>query len=109
MFLNEKENINKLTEQINGINASPSGLVRKIAYYLLERGMFSFASKRRYETLSSMLLIRTILYTSSIEFTNLMGIPADFHIEHAIINMHVWLLADRLYKIGTATSKFLAK
>lgn len=56
-----------------------------------------------------MLLIRTIIYTSSIEFTNVMNIPADFHIEHAILNMHVWLLSDRLNQINTTTSKFMAK
>lgn len=75
---------------------SAKGIIRKMVYYLMEKGTFSRASKRRFEVSSTMLLMRTILYTSSIEFTNLLGIPADFHIEHAILNLHIWLMVDRL-------------
>jgi hypothetical protein len=38
-----------------------------------------------------------------------MSIPPDFHIEHSIINMHIWLIMDRLKKINTNLSKFIAR
>ena len=38
-----------------------------------------------------------------------MNIPPDFHIEHSLMNMHVWLIIDRLKKINTNLSNFIAK
>jgi len=36
------------------------------------------------------------MYIDSWEFVNSMDIPSDFHINHAIANMHVWLMYQRL-------------
>lgn len=35
-------------------------------------------------------------YIKSIEFNHILDIPPDFHIELLILNMHVWLIFDRL-------------
>ena len=45
---------------------------------------------------SSTLLQRMLMYIDSWEFVNSMDIPNDFHINHSIANMHVWLLYQRL-------------
>ena len=38
-----------------------------------------------------------------------MNIPPDFHIEHSLMNMHLWLIMNRLRKINTSLSNFIAK
>lgn len=38
------------------------------------------------------LLTRFLLYIDSWEFVNAMDVENDFHINHSIANMHVWLL-----------------
>jgi len=38
-----------------------------------------------------------------------MNIPPDFHIEHSLMNMHIWLIINRLRKINTSLSNFIAK
>ena len=38
-----------------------------------------------------------------------MNIPPDFHIEHSLMNMHIWLIMNRLRKINTSLSNFIAK
>ncbi|EAR99475.2 hypothetical protein TTHERM_00136390 (macronuclear) [Tetrahymena thermophila SB210] len=107
--LESKESINQLTQKIVGQQKSVLGIFRQILYYLIERGIYSRTSRRRYEMACTMLLIRTVIYTNSIEFTSVMNIPADFHIEHAILNMHIWLMVDRLNEINTPISRFMAK
>jgi len=37
-----------------------------------------------------------MMYCDSWEFVNSMDIPSDFHINHSIANMHVWLIYQRL-------------
>lgn len=37
-----------------------------------------------------------IYYCKSIEFNHVLSIPVDFHVELLLINMHLWLLLDRL-------------
>jgi hypothetical protein len=45
---------------------------------------------------ASTLLQRMLMYIDSWEFVNSMDIPSDFHINHSIANMHIWLLYQRL-------------
>ena len=40
-------------------------------------------------------LQRMLMYIDSWEFVNSMDIPNDFHVNHSIANMHVWLLYQR--------------
>jgi hypothetical protein len=37
-----------------------------------------------------------LLYIDSWEFVNTMDVENDFHINHSIANMHVWLIYQRL-------------
>ena len=41
-------------------------------------------------------LQRMLMYIDSWEFVNSMDIPNDFHINHSIANMHIWLIYQRL-------------
>jgi hypothetical protein len=45
---------------------------------------------------STTLLSRFLLYIDSWEFVNTMDVENDFHINHSIANMHVWLIYQRL-------------
>ena len=36
------------------------------------------------------------IYTKSIEFNHVLDTPPDFHIEQLLLNLHLWLLLDRL-------------
>lgn len=38
-----------------------------------------------------------------------MNIPADFHIEHSLVNIQSWMMIDRLRKINTPESKFTGR
>lgn len=42
------------------------------------------------------MLSRFLLYIDSWEFVNTMDVENDFHINHSIANMHVWLIYQRL-------------
>ena len=42
------------------------------------------------------LLTRFLLYIDSWEFVNTMDVENDFHINHSIANMHLWLIYQRL-------------
>ena len=72
-------------------------------------GKWSKINKRKYEIMVQVLFNRVINYINCIEFLNVLGIPPDFHIEHSIINLHVWLMCNRLEEIDTPISRFLSK
>lgn len=74
-----------------------------------ESRFFDPKSKKMYEFVSQYLLTRTMLYLNSIEFNKILTIPSDFHIEHSILNVHIWMLCDRLEKIGTRQAKLIKK
>ena len=83
----------------------------------LKRIYFELSEKRRFlktrkktEWFITYLFIRTMLYSHSIELTRsnyiviiihkALRIPPDFHIEHSLVNLHVWMMMDRMKKIG---------
>ena len=45
---------------------------------------------------STTMISRFLLYIDSWEFVNTMDVENDFHINHSIANMHVWLIYQRL-------------
>ena len=45
---------------------------------------------------STTMISRLLLYIDSWEFVNTMDVENDFHINHSIANMHVWLIFQRL-------------
>ena len=73
-------------------------------------------SRKRDTFIVQNLINRAMFYAMSIEFTQsnkniiirlflALNVPPDFHIEHSILNVHIWLLADRLKKIGVILLK----
>ena len=45
---------------------------------------------------ATILMQRMLMYIDSWEFVKTMDIPNDFHINHSIANMHIWLIYQRL-------------
>jgi len=71
-----------------------SWLRKKLSYFTdvktLERG------EKRSKLQAHALLQRMLMYIDSWEFVNSMDVPNDFHINHSIANMHIWLVYQRL-------------
>lgn len=40
------------------------------------------------------------MYTKSIEFNHVLDTPPDFHVEQLLLNLHLWMLLDRLKDFG---------
>lgn len=80
-----------------------------MVYNLFEKRFFNPKSQKFYHFITQYLQTRTILYLSSLEFNKILSIPPDFHIEHSILNVHMWMLSDRLKKIDTREAKFIVK
>lgn len=63
---------------------------RKLSYFTdvknFERG------EVRSKLQAHALLQRMLMYIDCWEFVNTMDIPNDFHINHSIANMHIWLI-----------------
>lgn len=51
---------------------------------------------------------RIIKYLNCEEFLSFVNLPADFEIEMAIIDCHIWMLIDRIKKIPNSKYKYLA-
>mmetsp|Transcript_34947 Transcript_34947/g.53649 ORF Transcript_34947/g.53649 Transcript_34947/m.53649 type:complete len:493 (+) Transcript_34947:413-1891(+) len=69
--------------------------VRRIFSYFTDTKAYQRGQKRS-QMQSMILLQRILMYIDSWEFVNSMDIPNDFHINHSIANMHIWLLHQRL-------------
>jgi len=55
------------------------------------------------------MLLRIEDYINSIEFTHLLDLPPDFHIEFAIFNFHVWLIVRRLQREKSKKAELMWK
>lgn len=71
------------------------GAVKKALFNIFEKKHFERGEKR---TMSQALMIiqRFFMYIESWEFVNSMDLENDFHINHSISNMHMWLIYQRL-------------
>lgn len=63
--------------------------------YFTDTKAFERGTKRS-QMQATALLQRSLMYIDSWEFVNSMDIPNDFHINHSIANMHIWLIYQRL-------------
>jgi len=63
--------------------------------YFTDTKAFERGTKRSKMQVNNVLQ-RILMYIDSWEFVNAMDVPSDFHINHSIANMHVWLLYARL-------------
>ena len=77
------------------MNIDGASIKDKLVYRLLEKNALK-KSKRRLLRISETLFTRTMLYTNSLEFLRVLDIPPDFHIELSIINVHIWIICNRL-------------
>lgn len=86
----------------------------------MSNNLFDFSINLRISEIVQTLMHRTEAYIKSIEFTRCikkktfhqfisptcftldLGVPPDFHIEHAILNMHIWLMTNRLNQINVS-------
>jgi hypothetical protein len=55
------------------------------------------------------LLLRVMKHIKSLEFKTSLNVPHDYMIEAQMIQIHFWLLIDRLKKIGSLRTQILAK
>lgn len=71
------------------------GAIKKAIFNMFEKKHFERGEKR---TMSQALMIiqRFFMYIESWEFVNSMDLENDFHINHSISNMHMWLIYQRL-------------
>ena len=63
--------------------------------YFTDQANFERGTKRSVMQANT-IMSRMLMYIDSWEFVNTMDIPNDFHINHSIANMHLWLLYQRL-------------
>lgn len=55
------------------------------------------------------MFMRILSWCESVEFTHMLNIPPDFHIEYAILNMHLWLMLQKLSEFKTKESELMIK
>lgn len=66
-------------------------------------------SSKYFDWVLDKLFIRVMNHIRSTEFTSNLNIPHDYMIQAQMTQIHFWLLADRLKKIGTVQTTTLAK
>lgn len=54
-------------------------------------------------------MMRLSAYCGGIEFTHMLDVPPDFHIEYATLNMHLWLVIQKLEEFKTQVSRTMIK
>ena len=69
--------------------------IRRWMTYFTDTKTFERGHKRSLMQATTSLQ-RMLMYIDSWEFVTSMDIPNDFHVNHSIANMHVWLLYSRL-------------
>lgn len=69
--------------------------LRKLLTYFTDQSNLERGQKRSVMQ-ANILMSRMLMYIDSWEFVNTMDIPNDFHINHSIANMHLWLIYQRL-------------
>jgi hypothetical protein len=53
--------------------------------------------------------LRIMKHIRSVEFTSCLNVPHDYMIEAQMVQIHFWLVIDRLKKIGTISALTLAR
>jgi hypothetical protein len=78
----------------------------RIMFWWQKRKIVDKGSEK-FEMVASMIMQRILEWIHSIEFNHVCKLPPDFHINHAIYNMHVWLITNHLKSFNTRESKYL--
>ena len=66
-------------------------------------------SSRFYDWVQDKLFVRIMNHVRSTEFTSTMNIAHDYMIQAQVIQVHFWLVINRLTQIGTKSSLVLAR
>lgn len=68
--------------------------------YLWMRSFFDYDQSQKFMArLSQAYLVYVFAYSQSIELNHVLDVPVDFQIELMMLNVHIWLLLDRLRQI----------
>jgi hypothetical protein len=68
--------------------------------YLWLKSFFDYDQSQKYmERLCQAYLVYTFAYSQSIELNHVLDVPVDFQIELMMLNIHIWLLLDRLKQL----------
>jgi hypothetical protein len=67
------------------------------------------SSPKYYDWVEQKLFVRIMNHLRSQEFTSCLNIPHDYMIEAQLIQIHFWLVIDRLRKIATTGALVLAR
>lgn len=70
---------------------------------------FSYSGENFAKKVTDKLLQRIMEWCNSIEFNYVLKLPPDFHITHALFNMHVWMLIHQLKTFKTEEANYLVK
>ena len=62
-----------------------------------------------YDWVQEKLLIRIMNHLRSTEFTSILNIPHDYMIQAQIVQVHFWIVMNRLKRIGTREALILAR
>lgn len=86
--------------------AGADNFISRFIYKMFVAGKHQ-KSKKMYDNVSFHILNRLAFYVNSLEFARVLDIQPDFHITHAIVNLHIWLLVDRLKRFKTKSADYL--
>lgn len=88
---------------------APWGMLERFKWRWFTEGYYSASSRRFFEWVEQKLFVRVMNHLKSMEFTACLSIPHDYMIEAQLIQIHFWLLIDRLKKINTHGATVLAR
>lgn len=71
------------------------GRIRRFWVWLTEMRIYE-RSRHRNQLQAKVILQKLFQYPDSWEFVNQLEVEEDFHINHSIVNMHIWLIITRL-------------
>lgn len=66
-------------------------------------------TRQYFDWVMEKLFLRIMKHIRSVEFTSCLNVPHDYMIEAQMVQIHFWLVIDRLKKIGTISAMTLAR
>lgn len=88
-------------EELEGLNS----LGKKLMGLLMTKDYGLNLS--RYEEWASQVFYRIYEYIKSVEFTHLMDLPPDYHIEYGLLNFHIWLIIRSIQRHPSKKSELM--
>lgn len=66
-------------------------------------------TRQYFDWVMEKLFLRIMKHIRSVEFTSCLNVPHDYMIEAQMVQIHFWLVIDRLKKIGSISAMTLAR